>query len=62
MEEGSQVARAALCYLTYQSEPSTSCPLTMTYAAVPTLKNDPYLTEWYYRVHNKTIYTHVFSN
>jgi hypothetical protein len=46
MTPGSHTTRAALCFLTYQAEPSTSCPLTMTYAAVPTLAADPHLKDW----------------
>jgi hypothetical protein len=46
MTPGSHTTRAALCFLTYQAEPSTSCPLTMTYAAVPTLATDPHLKDW----------------
>src|SRR5690606_1549046 len=34
---GAHVARAALSYLHYQVEPGSSCPLTMTHAAVPVL-------------------------
>ena len=45
-KEGAHTARAALALLTYQAESGTSCPLTMTYAVVPTLKNDPFLKEW----------------
>src|SRR3546814_8270535 len=39
-------ARAALCYLHNQAEPGTSCPLTMTHAAVPVLQQAPALREW----------------
>ncbi|MCK7594224.1 isovaleryl-CoA dehydrogenase [Pseudomarimonas salicorniae] len=35
---GDQVRRAALSYLHHQAEAGTSCPLTMTYAAVPVLR------------------------
>ncbi len=35
---GAQVARAALSYLHHQAEAGTSCPLTMTHAAVPVLR------------------------
>ena len=38
---GAQVARAALSYLHHQAEAGTSCPLTMTYAAVPVLRQAP---------------------
>jgi len=34
---GAHVARAALSYLHHQAEAGTSCPLTMTHAAVPVL-------------------------
>lgn len=43
---GAHVARAALSYLHYQAEPGTSCPLTMTHAAVPVLQREPSLLVW----------------
>ena len=43
---GTQVARAALSYLHYQVEPGSSCPLTMTHAAVPVLRREPRLRVW----------------
>lgn len=43
---GSHVARAALSYLHHQVEPGTSCPLTMTHAAVPVLRHAPALPGW----------------
>src|SRR3546814_6448737 len=43
---GAHVARAALSYLHHQVEPGTSCPLTMTHAAVPVLHREPALAEW----------------
>ena len=43
---GAHVARAALSYLHYQAEPGSSCPLTMTHAAVPALRREPALREW----------------
>lgn len=43
---GAHVARAVLAYLHYQAEPGTSCPLTMTHAAVPALRRAPALAEW----------------
>ena len=43
---GAHVARAALSYLHHQVEPGTSCPLTMTHAAVPVLQREPALAEW----------------
>ncbi|MGV8943331.1 acyl-CoA dehydrogenase family protein, partial [Thermomonas sp.] len=43
---GAHVARAALSYLHHQAEPGTSCPLTMTHAAVPVLQRVPALREW----------------
>ncbi|NZA25986.1 acyl-CoA dehydrogenase family protein [Luteimonas sp. SJ-92] len=43
---GAHVARAALSYLHHQAEAGTSCPLTMTHAAVPVLRRAPALAEW----------------
>lgn len=43
---GAHVARAALSYLHYQVEPGSSCPLTMTHAAVPVLRQVPALRHW----------------
>ena len=43
---GAHVARAALSYLHYQAEPGSSCPLTMTHAAVPVLRREPAMREW----------------
>ncbi|MDH5834780.1 acyl-CoA dehydrogenase family protein [Luteimonas kalidii] len=43
---GAHVARAALSYLHYQAEPGSSCPLTMTHAAVPVLAREPALHDW----------------
>ncbi len=45
-QPGVHVARAALSYLHHQVEPGTSCPLTMTHAAVPVLQREPALQEW----------------
>jgi len=45
-QPGAHVARAALCYLHNQAEPGTSCPLTMTHAAVPVLRHAPQLQMW----------------
>lgn len=44
-EPGAQVARAMLQYLWYGTEPGICCPINMTYAAVPVLKQDPLLWE-----------------
>ncbi len=43
---GAHVARAALSYLHHQAEAGTSCPLTMTHAAVAVLRQAPALAEW----------------
>ena len=43
---GAHVARAALSYLHYQAEPGSSCPLTMTHAAIPVMRREPALREW----------------
>jgi putative acyl-CoA dehydrogenase len=49
--EGAHVARAALMYLHYQAEQGSGCPLTMTYACVPTLRHAPKLAEeWIPRI------------
>ncbi len=49
--EGAHVARAALAFLHTQADQGTSCPLTMTYACVPTLVQQPELAaEWMPRV------------
>ena len=45
-QPGAHVARAALSYLHHQVEPGTSCPLTMTHAAVPVLLRETALHEW----------------
>jgi putative acyl-CoA dehydrogenase len=48
---GAHVARAALAFLHNQADAGTSCPLTMTYACVPTLRQAPALAEaWLPRV------------
>jgi putative acyl-CoA dehydrogenase len=45
--DGAFVARAALNYLWNQAENGTSCPVTMTFAAVQVMRNDPQLAaEW----------------
>lgn len=44
---GAQVARAALAFLHSQAEAGSGCPLTMTYACVPALRQAPTLAaEW----------------
>jgi putative acyl-CoA dehydrogenase len=43
---GAHVARAALSFLHHQAEAGSSCPLTMTHAAVPVLRREPALAEW----------------
>jgi putative acyl-CoA dehydrogenase len=49
--EGAHVARAALMYLHNQADQGTSCPITMTFACVPTLEQQPELArEWLPRV------------
>ena len=47
---GVHLARAALSYLHYQVEPGSSCPLTMTHAAVPVLAREPALADWVRKV------------
>jgi putative acyl-CoA dehydrogenase len=44
---GAHVARAALAFLRHQIDEGTSCPLTMTFAAIPSLRLQPELAaEW----------------
>ncbi|WP_305806261.1 acyl-CoA dehydrogenase family protein [Stenotrophomonas sp. YIM B06876] len=45
-QPGAHVARAALSYLHHQAEAGTSCPLTMTHAAVAVLRQAPALADW----------------
>jgi putative acyl-CoA dehydrogenase len=48
---GAHVVRAALEYLYYQQEAGVGCPLTMTFAAVPTLRKQPEVAdEWIPRI------------
>jgi putative acyl-CoA dehydrogenase len=48
---GANVVRAALSYMHGQAESGTGCPLTMTYASVPSLRQSPKLAaEWLPRV------------
>jgi putative acyl-CoA dehydrogenase len=48
---GAHVVRAALEFLLYQQEAGVGCPLTMTFAAVPTLRKEPELSaEWLPRI------------
>ena len=43
--DGGHAAQAALQFLHNQADAGTSCPLTMTYASVPTLRANPALAE-----------------
>jgi putative acyl-CoA dehydrogenase len=46
-DSGAHVARAALAFLRHQVDEGTSCPLTMTFAAIPSLRLQPELaSEW----------------
>ncbi|HZP13507.1 MAG TPA: acyl-CoA dehydrogenase family protein, partial [Nevskiaceae bacterium] len=50
-KKAAHVARAALSYLAGQAESGTGCPLTMTYACVPTLRQQPDVAkQWLPRV------------
>jgi putative acyl-CoA dehydrogenase len=50
-KNGAHVVRAALGFLLYQQEAGVGCPLTMTFAAVPTLRKEPELAaEWLPRI------------
>eukprot|EP00759_Apiculatamorpha_spiralis_P035234 PhF_6_TR36144/c0_g1_i1/m.52531/K09456/aidB; putative acyl-CoA dehydrogenase len=48
-KEGAHAIRGALMYMQYQLESGTSCPITMTFACVPSLLAEPtagQYTEW----------------
>ena len=46
-QKGAQVARSALMFLRHQVDEGSSCPLTMTFAAVPSLKIEKKIAdEW----------------
>src|SRR5690606_7406173 len=46
-QAGAHLARAAPMHLHYQADPGPACPLTMTYAGVPSLRAEPILArEW----------------
>jgi putative acyl-CoA dehydrogenase len=50
---GAHVARAALAMLALENEAGHVCPLSMTYAAVPVLRQNPALAkEWQPRIHS----------
>ena len=46
-QAGSHIVRAALMYMHYQAEAGTSCPLTMTHAAVPALRHAKELPKYW---------------
>ena len=45
--DGAHVARACMTYLHSQAEAGSGCPLTMTFAAVPALKLQPELAQYW---------------
>jgi putative acyl-CoA dehydrogenase len=45
--EGAHTVRAALMYMHYQAESGTSCPLTMTHAAIPAMRYGNNLPPYY---------------
>jgi putative acyl-CoA dehydrogenase len=52
---GAHVARAALAMLALENEAGHVCPISMTYSAVPVLRNNPELAaEWEPRIHSTT--------
>ena len=52
---GAHVARAALMFLASQNEAGHTCPISMTYASVPALINEPALAqEWLPRIASST--------
>ncbi|WP_024689903.1 acyl-CoA dehydrogenase family protein [Pseudomonas tremae] len=44
-QPGAHVARAAMSYLHTQADPGSGCPLTMTFASVPALRQQPGLAD-----------------
>ena len=44
-KQGSHVARAALAYMHNHVDPGSGCPLTMTFAAVPAIQQQPNVAE-----------------
>jgi putative acyl-CoA dehydrogenase len=53
-KDGAHVARAALLLLAGQNEAGHGCPISMTYAAVPTLRKQPELAaEWLPRIQSR---------
>ena len=51
---GAHVARAAKFYMQSQVEAGHGCPITMTFAATPTLRREPALAaEWLPRIHSR---------
>jgi putative acyl-CoA dehydrogenase len=53
--DGAHVARAAGCYMAVQVESGVYCPIAMTYAAVPTLRQNAALAaDWLPRVFART--------
>jgi len=57
---GAHVARAALAMLALENEAGHVCPISMTYSAVPVLRNDPALAAaWEPRLHS-TVYDPAF--
>ncbi|MBB5873777.1 putative acyl-CoA dehydrogenase [Allocatelliglobosispora scoriae] len=53
---GAHVARAAVVMLMHQVEPGHSCPISMTYAAVPALRADPELAAVWEPLITSTVY------
>lgn len=52
-KKGAYAARAALTYLRHQIDEGTSCPITMTFAVVPSLKIDESIAkEWLPRIYS----------
>ncbi|HET6388048.1 isovaleryl-CoA dehydrogenase [Hyphomicrobium sp.] len=54
-QKGAHVARAAGCFMLSQIESGVYCPVSMTYAAVATLKHAPPIAaEWLPRIYSRT--------
>jgi len=53
--DGAHVARAALMFMAFQNEGGHCCPMSMTYAVVPSLRKQPGLAEvWVPRIQSTT--------
>lgn len=59
--DGRHVMRAALLYMAFQNEAGHCCPISMTYAAVPTLRKQPELAAFWEPLIRSTQYDSGFK-